>query len=122
MYYLLISLFLFTTTFIICYRSKEFQNPIVPEITCIFSGIVLFGLLLAIPISRTSTHTLILDYKVTNATLIESRQGGSSEIERAAVIHEIIEINKVVTIWKRDNKGQWDLWINDQVDQLELLK
>jgi hypothetical protein len=62
-------------------------------------------------------------YKAVTMTLAESRGTGYSNIERAAITHKIIDMNKEIASIKYWNGSTWVGWFfPDRVANLELIK
>ena len=63
----------------------------------------------------------IIRYNVLKETVEEARKNGD-KIERAAVMRDIITNNKVLGSYKYWNKTIFDIFIPDEINDLEMLK
>jgi hypothetical protein len=88
----------------------------------VLSGFALFAALLVWPLNYYGTKEEIAEYHAIKATMQEARRGNTSEIERAALTNKIIETNQWVVNAQYWNKTIFDIYIPDEVEQLELLK
>lgn len=85
-------------------------------------GIILFFALSILPLNYYGTKGQIVEYQAIKTSIEDARQGNISEIERAALATKIITTNQWVASSQYWNKTIFDIYIPDEVEQLELLK
>ncbi|MGG1659538.1 hypothetical protein [Brevibacillus sp. NRS-1366] len=91
-------------------------------VTSIISGVLLLVAIIALPISYFSELASIERYKVIKTTIEESRGKEISDIERAAITNTIIDVNKYIASSKYWNETIFDIYIPDELTELEYLK
>ena len=90
--------------------------------TAFTAAAILTGyLIVALVFSATSTKFINKDYTTIIQTLEMQRQNGN-EIENAAVIGKIIDINQELNEYKYWNKTMFGWIIPDEIEELELVK
>lgn len=88
-----------------------------------FSLILFAAMLLGLAISHIEYASFPAEYEAVTMTLAESRNTGSSDIERAAVMHKIIDMNKKIASVRYWNDSIWVGWfIPDKAAKLELIR
>lgn len=102
-----------------CYRHDEGLCTI--TVAC--SGIA-FVALLGLLLSHVEYAPFPSERSTVKMTLEESRTGeGTSSLERAAVLHKVIDVNRKIARAKYWNDSMWVGWfIPDRVAKLEYLK
>jgi hypothetical protein len=88
----------------------------------VLGAIVLFICVLCIPLNRYFVKKDIERVKAFKATLSESRSSGEFKAERVAFLSQIAHWNEKIAACKYDNTHGFDLWIPDEIDQIELIK
>jgi len=84
-------------------------------------GVLLFIALIGLVISPLSIKAGIEKYETTRQTIERARENGNS-LEQAALQHKIIECNQWLAGHIYWNDSLFDIWIPDEVTQLELLR
>ena len=88
-----------------------------------FSLVILAIMIIVLAVSHINYASFPAKYEAVTITLAESREVGSSDIERAAVVHKIIDMNKEIAAVKYWNGSIWVGWFfPDRVANLELIK
>lgn len=87
----------------------------------VFPSVALFMAIIMAPIVRYDNQSKIIKFQETKQTIINIRQKGA-EVEKAALVHKIIEANRWLASAKYWNKGIWDLYYPDEVMELEPLE
>ncbi len=88
----------------------------------IFVSIVLFLMLLAIPLNQYWGKQEVERYYALQQTIEKSRESKISEVERAALTHEISEYNKDLAAVKYKNDSIFKIWVYDGLAELEYLE
>lgn len=73
------------------------------------------------PLAHLDIKSQIMEYQAVKATLIEARKDNAN-IENAAMQLKIIEINQWIASVQFYNKTIFEIWIPDEVNELEFLK
>jgi len=91
--------------------------------TCVtlFMSCILLGImLLCIPLIRMSVRNDIIKFNTTNKTLNNARQNKTSDIERAAILKDVINRNNfLITIQYWNKNLITDIFIPDEIDNLK---
>lgn len=123
---ILISLALISiVSFWIARRIDAFEHEVAGVLCTVIwfvSGIVLIILLIGIPLNRRSVMVDIQKVEACRITVENARSNKYSDLERATILKEIISWNERIVATQYENKNIWDLWIPDEVDQVELIK
>lgn len=64
----------------------------------------------------------IAQYEIIKETIEVSRKNEISDIERATLTQKIIEVNQDIAGYKHWNETSWDIYIPDELTELEYLK
>lgn len=88
----------------------------------ILCAICLFIVLITLPLSHYEVKEFIAKYEVTQETLNVTRAVGGDDLERIAIQHKVIEINQTLAGYKYWNSTIFDIWIPDEIEELELIK
>mgnify|MGYP004005194589 FL=1 len=88
----------------------------------ILGGLSLLVMLLALPIQRMDTKQLIRDAETTRVVIKEARKDAFGDVERMALISDVISLNKRIVNAKYWNNTFYDIWISDEIENLEMLK
>ncbi|MBT6048760.1 MAG: hypothetical protein HOG49_18315 [Candidatus Scalindua sp.] len=88
----------------------------------ILGGLALLVMLLALPIQRMDTKQLIRDAETTRVVIKEARKDAFGDVERMALISDVISLNKRIVNAKYWNNTFYDIWISDEIENLEMLK
>lgn len=91
------------------------------SVSFVFGGALAIALVL-LPISYHSTKAEVDRYHALKETLQKSREEGSSEIERAALVQEIAQYNKDLASAKYWNETVFDIYIYDGLAELDYLE
>lgn len=83
---------------------------------------MLFSVIVLIFLNSYTVKGEIAEYYAVKATITNSRTTDIAEIERAALTQKIIETNKWLAKIQYDNNTIWDIFIPDEVNNLEPLK
>jgi len=95
---------------------------VVPLVTGIMSTTFLLASLLYVVAGRLDFHRGVQQINATRATIEQARQGENDPLENAAVMLTIVELNQWIATRKYWNTTLFDLWVPDEVDQLEPLR
>lgn len=87
-----------------------------------FGCVLLFISIIALPVGHMETKSKILTFQAVEYTLNNSRISTLPEIERAAIQNQVIEVNKWLASIKYYNTTMLDIWIPDEVDELQPIK
>ncbi len=85
-------------------------------------SILLIIVAITIPLNIQTTKADIQSYYVLKNTIEEARNNNFSELERAGLVNRIIENNIALAKYQYYNNTIWDLWIPDEIMDLEPLK
>lgn len=90
---------------------------------CVFyiAAVVLVIALIAWPISWYGDKEFGVEYKAMKETIESVRKASGTDLERAALTHKVIEINRELAVKKYWNDGIWDWYTPDDVANLEPL-
>jgi hypothetical protein len=83
-------------------------------------GVVLTAIIL--PINYNETKAEVAKYYALKQSLENARVEGASDIERAAVVKEIIEFNSMLANAKYWNETTFDIFIADELAELKPLR
>lgn len=83
--------------------------------------IILVIVLIILPLSRLGYRASIAQYKAVETTLSTLRADGEG-LEDAAIQHKVIGMNRWLAGTQFYNTTIWDIWIPDEVMDLEPLK
>lgn len=93
------------------------------SVFAVFSFAIFVIMLIALAISHVEYAAFPVKYEAVTMTLAESRNAGSGDIERAAIMHKIIDMNKEIASVKYWDDSIWVGWFfPDRVADLELIK
>ncbi len=98
--------------------SDWYEFPAV--MTLIFSGVLLFGATISVPISRLETVDTMLRIEAIQQTAINGRE--IDALEGAAFRLAISEANQTIASLKYWNSTVFDIWYPDSVEKLEPIK
>lgn len=88
-----------------------------------FSCVIFALILLSLFITHISYASLPAEYKAVTMTVVESRGTGYSDLERAAITHKIVDMNRELASLKYWNGSIWlGIFIPDRVAELEFIK
>lgn len=88
-----------------------------------FSCVIFALMLLSLFITHISYASLPAEYKAVTMTVVESRGTGYSDLERAAITHKIVDMNRELASLKYWNDTIWlGIFIPDRVAELEFIK
>lgn len=85
-------------------------------------GTGLFTILFLIFLNPYIVRSEIAEFNATKQTIADVRIAEISDIERAALTQKIIEANKWLAKTQCNNKNLVDIFIPDEIDELEPLK
>lgn len=89
----------------------------------LLTGVFLFLLVISIPITRAEGHEKLARLKAFRESVQRARADKSlSEIERAAILSQIVNWNEWLASERYWKGGMWDLWHVDEVLTTEDLK
>jgi hypothetical protein len=91
-------------------------------VLALISGCILFIALVIFPINHIEARSFIIQYYAAKETINQSRQAEISDIERATLTNTITTINAEIANYQYWNKTIFDIYIPDEVMELELLK
>ncbi|MFB0831408.1 hypothetical protein ACEU2D_17625 [Brevibacillus laterosporus] len=116
---------IFTVLFILLFIGFYFVKKeweLIGSALVIFSSVLLLVALILFPVKRFIINEKIEQYRVVKLTIDNSRNQVNSDIERAALTTQIIETNKWLSALKYKNETILDIFIPDEVMELEYLK
>jgi hypothetical protein len=87
-----------------------------------FGGVALFIQLMCWPAYYYNDISSIQQYHAAKQTIAQARTTNTSELERAALTTKIIEVNSWLANAKYWNDSIFDIYIPDEVEELEPLK
>ena len=87
----------------------------------LFAGIGLLIALICIPCERMGIRAEIEAYYAMQKTIENARENGD-ELEKATLVNKLIELNQGLAKYSYYNRTVWDIWIPDEIEELELLK
>ena len=85
-------------------------------------GVILVLVLICLPCSIMNEKTHIARYHSVKATIASARANETNDIERAALTTRIIKVNEWLVSVQYWNDTIWDIYIPDEVMELEPLK
>jgi len=88
----------------------------------IVSGILLIVVLLGIFFVPYTIKGEIAAYRAVENSIINARATDFADVERAALTQKIIDTNKWLARTQYDNNTLWDIFIPDEINELEPLK
>ena len=91
-------------------------------VAAMLCGVLLAAALIMLPLNYYNTIADIQEYKAFKETVEEARKTNISEIERAAILQDIAKWNQYTANAKYWNKSIFDIYIPDEVENLEMLK
>jgi len=106
----------------ICYIADKKDLFGLTMLSCLICGLCAVALVVGIPISRSADLSQIEKIKAVELTLESGRKTGS-DIERAAILMEIAEINKrlaTAKYWNSTFIG--DIFIVDELANMDFIK
>jgi uncharacterized membrane protein len=86
------------------------------------SGVPLFLMILVLWLNPAMVRGKIAEYHAVKATIARAREVNISELERAALTQKIIEVNAEIASAQYYNRHGFDIYIPDEVEDLEYLK
>lgn len=120
---LLISLFILTVAFVvIATRTHRDELEALGIVLSVFFGAAFFIAAVTIPSSHYRFHKSVAKLEAFKQTVEASRKANPTDIERVAIMQQITEWNQQIAGAKYDNKGIWDLWIPDEIEEIEFIK
>jgi len=102
-------------------RYGDYNWGFIGIIMFILSGGFLLILLLTLPTSHLQINGGIAKFETTRRTIAVARENGN-ELEKATVQNKIIEQNQWLAEQQYGNGTAFDIWIPDEVMELEPLK
>ncbi|WP_141213043.1 hypothetical protein [Brevibacillus laterosporus] len=99
---------------------KEWE--VIGGVLIMVSSVLLVIALIIFPLKRFIINEEIEQYRAVKLTIDNSRGLINSDIERAALTTQIIEINKWLSALKYENETLLDIFVPDEVMELEYLK
>lgn len=120
---LLISLFILTVAFVvIAKRTYQYELELLSIALSFVFGTAFFIAAVTIPISHYRFHKSVAQLEAFKQTVEASRKANPTDIERVAIMQQITEWNQQIAGAKYDNKGIRDLWIPDEIEEIEFIK
>lgn len=100
-----------------------YKHDVTLSASAFFYFVILAIMLITFIIGHMEYAAFPAKYEAVTMTLAESRSTGSSDIERAAVMHKIIDMNKEIASARYWNDSIWVGWfIPDKVANLKFIK
>jgi hypothetical protein len=90
-------------------------------IAAFLSGILLSFAMITIPVNYIYIKGSIQEFRMVQQTVDNARESGR-DIESAATLLKVAEMNQWLASQKYYNHHYFDLWIPDEVDELEYIK
>ena len=119
---ILIAIFVILMIVGIILGKKNDWDDLFPQFLIALSSVCLFLCFISIPLSILEYNANIEVYhSIKHSIQVSREKGGITEIERAAIQKEIIDVNIFITKAKYYNK-YFDLWIPDEFTKLEPLE
>lgn len=98
---------------------QRYDNlSVMADIMAIMGGIILAVALLAVPVGRLSVHADIAKFSAVKETAVMAR-GAEHDWELAAFQAEIASANRWLAGVKYWNSTAFDLWVPDEIENLE---
>jgi hypothetical protein len=120
---MLILLFLTICLGVSLFMNKRSKNDMfIWFLAEIISGLALIVFLIILPLNRIDHYDQIQKYNAIKMTIEESRKENVSDIERAALINKIADVNKDIASTRYWNDTIFDIYIPDEAAKLEYLK
>jgi hypothetical protein len=91
-------------------------------VTGVISFLIALFLLIGIPIRRYDVRHDIARLEAFRETVNNSRHRDLKDIERFAFLKEVAAWNEKLAGCKFDNQNDWDLWIPDEIENVEPIK
>lgn len=109
----------FIVAFVLFIKDYETEVPI--GIAFISAAVLVIGLIF-IPISINGDRNKVAEYNATKQTIEYARSNDVSDVEQAALITKIIEVNNGLAKAKLWNETTWGIYWLDEYANLEPLK
>ncbi|MGG0793706.1 hypothetical protein ABE137_06840 [Brevibacillus laterosporus] len=119
------TLIIFAVLFILLFLGIYFikkEWEVIGGVLIMVSSVLLLIALIMFPLKRFIINEEIEQYRAVKLTIDNSRGLINSDIERAALTNQIIETNKWLSALKYGNETMLDIFIPDEVMELEYLK
>lgn len=120
-----LTLIIFAVLFILLFLGIYFikkEWEVIGGVLIMVSSVLLLIALIMFPLKRFIINEEIEQYRAVKLTIDNSRGLINSDIERAALTNQIIETNKWLSALKYGNETMLDIFIPDEVMELEYLK
>lgn len=120
-----LTLIIFAVLFILLFLGIYFikkEWEAIGGVLIMVSSVLLLMALILFSVKRFVINEEIEQYKAVKLTIDNSRNLINSDIERAALTNQIIETNKWLSALKYGNETILDIFIPDEVMELEYLK
>lgn len=111
--------------FFFIWIKTEFSNEAfnaISGVLCVIAFLVVLIMMISIPICRDGDKAFIVSYWSFRETIDEKRSKLPEVTEEVVIFKEILEWNKKIAIRKEGNRGQWDWWTIDEIEELEPIK